>query len=167
MYLKEFNQLSASNKKAMLRHCVNISSWVDAITQHEAFNSIEQLLSFAWQQAQSWSWNEIKQSLDLHPRIGERKAHQTLSEKEQAFSDKEQAAIKIDHKTQKALEQGNQAYEKKFGFIFLIKAYGLNAEEILIALNYRLNNDLKTEQKIVHQQLMEIALLRLSKEIQS
>lgn len=63
--------------------------------------------------------------------------------------------------------KGNLAYEKKFDFIFLIRAAGRSSEEILTALNYRLVNDLDTEKRIVHQQLLEIALLRLAQEIDS
>ena len=66
-----------------------------------------------------------------------------------------------------ALLKANLAYEKKFDFIFLIRAAGRSSEEILTALEYRLVNDLDTEKRIVHQQLLEIALLRLAQEIDS
>ena len=88
-----------------------------------------------------------------------------LSEKEQAFSHQEQSAIKQSTETQHALLQGNITYEKKFGHIFLIRAMCLDQTEILQALKYRLLNDPETEQRIVKQQLGEIAMLRLSQEL--
>ena len=60
---------------------------------------------------------------------------------------------------------GNQAYEERFGQVFLIRAAGRSAEEILAALESRLTNDEKTEQSIVADQLRQIALLRLSKAV--
>ena len=83
------------------------------------------------------------------------------------FSDREQATLNADQETLDAIYQGNLAYEKKYGFIFLIKASGLNSQQILTALNYRLKNDPDIEKRIVHQQLLEIALLRLKQEVET
>ncbi len=44
----------------------------------------------------------------------------------------------------------------------MIRALGLDHSEILQALKYRLLNDVETEQRIVKQQLSEIAILRLT-----
>nr|MBP8207251.1 OHCU decarboxylase [Acinetobacter sp.] len=82
-------------------------------------------------------------------------------------SDREQATLNSDQETLDAIYQGNLAYEKKYGFIFLIKASGLNSQQILTALNYRLKNDPDIEKRIVHQQLLEIALLRLKQEVEA
>ena len=167
MLLSEFNQASIEQKKAFLLHCVHISSWANEIAQHSDFESKEALLNFAEQRARNWSWEEIFAALNTHPRIGEKKAKQELSQQEQAFSNREQSRISHDQEILDALYEGNVTYEKKFGFIFLIKASGLESEQILTALKYRLVNDAETEQRIVHQQLLEIALLRLTQEIEA
>ncbi len=96
-----------------------------------------------------------------------KKAKVELTEQEANFSDREQSGVKQDEYTQRALFEGNVAYEQKFGFIFLIKAAGLSSEQILCALQQRLQHDLETEKKIVHEQLAAIALLRLSQGIQA
>ena len=83
------------------------------------------------------------------------------------FSDREQATLNSDQETLDAIYQGNLTYEKKYGFIFLIKASGLNSQQILTALNYRLKNDPDIEKRIVHQQLLEIALLRLKQAVEA
>lgn len=167
MLLNDFNQLSADHKKGLLLQCVHIPRWGEDISQHEPFTSIEALLDFAKQQARSWQWEEILAALNTHPRIGEKQAKQQLSVKEQAFSSREQAKITLDEEIQEALYKGNVAYEKKFGFIFLIRAAGLSSEDILTALKYRLVNEPELEKRIVHQQLSEIALLRLSQELEA
>ncbi len=165
MHLAEFNQASETDVKTFLKHCVQIESWVNELSAQRPYVSIEALLSQAKQQASTWKWSEIKHALDNHPRIGEKKAQADLSAQEQGFSDREQASISSDEETQEALLAGNIAYEKKYGYIFLIKASGLKSEDVLQALHYRLMNDPDTEQRIVHQQLSEIALLRLTQEL--
>ena len=62
---------------------------------------------------------------------------------------------------QQALREGNLAYEERFGRVFLIRAAGRSAEEILSTLQERLRNDADAEDRIVAEQLREIALLRL------
>ncbi len=167
MQLTELNQAPAQDLKTFLKHCVQIESWAEAIVEQRPFLNLEQLFATAKYQINSWSWQEISDALSNHPRIGEKKAQAELSMAEQAFSKKEQAAIKSDQETQALLLKGNADYEKKFGHIFLIKAAGLNSQEVLQALKYRLFNDVETEQRIVKQQLGEIALLRLEQEIQA
>ena len=167
MLLSEFNQTLAHDLNHVLMHCVQIERWAIEIGQQRPFTSIEALLQYAEKQAKTWTWDEILAALNTHPRIGEKKAKLELSAKEQQFSDQEQAALNPDEETLEAIYKGNVAYEKKYGYIFLIKASGLNSEQILTALNYRLVNDPDIEKRIVHQQLLEIALLRLSQEVQA
>lgn len=167
MRLSEFNQAPIDAIQVLLQYCVHIERWSKTITEQRPFATQKTLLEFAKIQASTWTWDEIFSALNTHPRIGEKKAQAKLSEKEKAFSEREQSALAPNQETLNELYQGNVAYEKKFGFIFLIKASGLDSQQILTALNYRLVNDLETEKRIVHQQLLEIALLRLEQEVQA
>ena len=167
MLISEFNQGSSNEISLRLNHCVHIPRWANEILQQRPFDLVTDLLQFAEQRARTWTWDEILNALNTHPRIGEKKATVELSEQEQKFSQHEQAALSANEEMREAIYQGNVAYEKKFGFIFLIKASGLNSEQILTALNDRLVNDTETEKQIVHQQILEIALLRLEQEIQA
>lgn len=167
MYISEFNQLSLAQAQTLLKQCVNIPSWLISLSEHRPYESKHSLIQFAQKQTSSWTWHEVKTSLDSHPRIGEKQAKQQLSAKEQTLSDREQAGISQDSTTLDALHEGNLAYEAKFGFIFLIKAAGLSGEDILEKIQQRLQNDIETEKDIVKQQLAEIAVLRLDQEITS
>jgi 2-oxo-4-hydroxy-4-carboxy-5-ureidoimidazoline decarboxylase len=60
-----------------------------------------------------------------------------------------------------ALRNGNRAYEEKFGRVFLIRAAGRSADDILASLQTRLQNSPEAEDDVVAEQLREIALLRL------
>ncbi|MFV5403483.1 MULTISPECIES: 2-oxo-4-hydroxy-4-carboxy-5-ureidoimidazoline decarboxylase [unclassified Acinetobacter] len=165
MQLFEFNQASTEEAMIFLKHCVQIPSWSTELVAKRPYASLEEVLSAAQQQAATWNWDEIKAALDNHPRIGEKKAQAELSEIEKDFSHHEQSGIAADDDTRLALLKGNLAYEKKYGFIFLIKAAGLSSEDVLHALTSRLLNDPEIEKCIVHQQLAEIALSRLAQEL--
>ena len=167
MQLVEFNQASPQDAISFLKHCVQIPSWSTEIAAQRPYASIEAVMEAAKQQGATWTWEEIKAALDNHPRIGEKKAQAELSEIEKSFSNREQSSITADEETQLALLKGNIAYEKKYGHIFLIKAFGLTSEDVLQALKYRLVNDPEIEKRIVHNQLAEIALLRLSQELKA
>ncbi|NOZ97038.1 MAG: 2-oxo-4-hydroxy-4-carboxy-5-ureidoimidazoline decarboxylase [Gammaproteobacteria bacterium] len=163
----EFNYAATHQITPLLSACVHIPSWIDGLSQQRPYASTQALLDAATQQSQNWTWTEIETALATHPRIGEKKAKAELTEREAQFSDREQSGVKQDAQTQQALFEGNVAYEQKFGFIFLIKAAGLSSEQILSSLQQRLQHDLETEKKIVHEQLAAIALLRLSQGIQA
>jgi 2-oxo-4-hydroxy-4-carboxy-5-ureidoimidazoline decarboxylase len=70
--------------------------------------------------------------------------------------------VVADEDVQRRLQEGNRAYEQRFGRVFLIQAAARSAEEILASLQSRLSNDEDTERSIVADQLREIALLRLA-----
>lgn len=69
--------------------------------------------------------------------------------------------MSTDADVQSRLVDGNRAYEKRFGHVFLIRAAGRSSEEILAALEERLTNDPETEKAVMADQLRQIAVLRL------
>lgn len=163
--LSQFNQLDNQAAKQLLQNCVHIPSWIDTLTAQRPFASIETLYTTAQAQSQTWTWDEVKHALDQHPRIGQKQAVKALNEKEQSFSTNEQGKLQLNQAVIQALAKGNQDYENKFGYIFLIRAKGRSSEEILAELQRRLNNTSKQEQIEVSEQLTQIALLRLQQEI--
>ena len=167
MQLSEFNQASPAAILALLKQCVHIERWATELESKRPFQTVDDVLAAAKVQTDTWSWAEIHRALATHPRIGEKQAKQTLTDKEENFSKAEQAAVSKDQTTQDALLAGNLAYEAQFDFIFLIRAAGRNSQQILTALHERLKHDLDTEKMIVKQELSEIALLRLARELQA
>lgn len=159
MKLAEFNEADRADASAVLRPCIDIQRWVDQIADARPFASGDALLGFARDAASPFTPDEVDAALAHHPRIGERPtaatAEASMSRSEQAGVDPEDAAAA------EALAAGNRAYEEKFGRVFLIRAAGRTAPEILAALNERLANSPAQEDIIVAQQLREIALLRL------
>ena len=95
-------------------------------------------------------------ALAHHPRIGER-ARGTSTEA--ALSRTEQPHL--DAEIAEQLAAANEAYEARFGRVFLIRAAGRSAPEILAELQRRLTLSPDDEEAVAIDQLREIAKLRL------
>ena len=159
MKLAEFNIADQAAAQAALRPCIDISRWVEAVAGARPFSSRDELLDFAAQAANPFTPGEVEAAMAHHPRIGERP---TAASTEASMSRSEQAGVDpADADVAEALARGNREYEEKFGRVFLIRAAGRSAQDILAALNQRLSNSPEQEDRIVAQQLREIAVLRL------
>ncbi|GBU14197.1 OHCU decarboxylase [Enterobacterales bacterium] len=158
MTLNEFNALSKYDAVALLRPLVNIPAWATMVCAARPFYSLEQAIRVAENAAQLWQPEDIQRALAMHPRIGERAAG---ASKEAQLSRGEQATLNIAHQQSiDALQQGNLAYEQRFGQVFLIRAKGRSTQEILENLQRRLLNSPQTEQGETAEQLRQITLLR-------
>jgi 2-oxo-4-hydroxy-4-carboxy-5-ureidoimidazoline decarboxylase len=103
------------------------------------------------------SWDDIAESMNAHPRIGERAAGGGWSAAEQS------GAASAGDQVRQGLAEGNLAYEKRFGHVFLICASGLSGQEMLTQLQARLGNDPETERAVVRGELLKITQLRMTK----
>jgi 2-oxo-4-hydroxy-4-carboxy-5-ureidoimidazoline decarboxylase len=100
---------------------------------------------------------DLEQALAGHPRIGERHGADDRSRREQA------GVHGADPATIQALADGNQAYERRFGHIYLVCATGRSAGELLALLRERLGNDPGTEWGMVRRELANINRIRLAR----
>lgn len=159
MLLTEFNEASRPSAVAVLRPCVDVQRWCEQIADARPFASKDALMGAARRAASPFTNEEVEEALAQHPKIGEQASgdgrEAAMSRSEQAGVDASDAAVMA------ALAAGNLAYERKFGRVFLIRAAGRSAAEILTVLRQRLDNDASEEDRIVAEQLREIALLRL------
>lgn len=158
MTLKSFNEATPDAAQQLLRPCVDVPRWINEIADARPFGSEAGLLRFAEQAAPHWTEEEIDGALAHHPRIGERAEGASA---EASHSRREQSGVSTSDETARQLIAGNQAYEEKFGRVFLIRAAGRSAEDILAVLNQRLENTPEQELPIIAAQLREIAVLRL------
>lgn len=159
MTLDEFNEADRDAAVAWLRPCVDITRWCEELADWRPYASVDDLVARAEVAAEPFTVDEVDAAIAHHPRIGERargeRAEASMSRAEQAGVDPNDAAIAD------ALAEGNRAYEQRFGRVFLIRAAGRSAQEILDTLTQRLANTPAEEQLVVAGQLREIAVLRL------
>lgn len=159
MQLKEFNAASRREAVDLLRPCLDIPRWLNELADGRPYCSLEELLAAGRTAANPFTRAEIEAALAHHPRIGERALGRST---EARLSRSEQAGLGVAYAAiEQALAEGNLAYERKFGRVFLIRAAGRSREEILAALHARLRHTGEEEQSITGQQLREIAVLRL------
>jgi 2-oxo-4-hydroxy-4-carboxy-5-ureidoimidazoline decarboxylase len=72
----------------------------------------------------------------------------------------------VKHATQETLEAlaaGNDAYERRFGYIFIVCATGKSAAEMLVLLQARMPNEPSQEIRIARGEQAKITRLRLEK----
>lgn len=164
-WLNSLSQEQAANE---LLQCCGSKRWVEAVVSRRPYSSLETLLTTAdevWWSLQPGDWLEAFQS---HPKIGERKAATSVSEQSRQWSGQEQAGVSdASRDIVDSLAVLNQAYDEKFGFIFIICATGKSSEEMLSALRARLANDRPAELPIAAAEQGKITQLRLKKLITS
>jgi 2-oxo-4-hydroxy-4-carboxy-5-ureidoimidazoline decarboxylase len=148
-----FNVLPAAEATERLLTCLAVPRWAADVVDGRPYADFAALTKQAEAAAAALTDDEVAAALARHPRIGERAG----AGHDAAFSAREQAAVASDDE----LTAGNKEYERRFGRVFLIRAAGRTAPEILAELRRELDNDEATERAETVAQLREIALLRL------
>jgi 2-oxo-4-hydroxy-4-carboxy-5-ureidoimidazoline decarboxylase len=162
MLLTEFNSRTRDAAVDVVKPALDIPRWYDAIVDGRPYASIEALTDAAAQVAAPLTADEIDRALAHHPRIGERAEGQSA---EAAHARSEQSGV--DASAADALAAGNRAYEETFDRVFLVRAAGRSADDILALLKLRLGNTPEEELAVIDQQLREIAALRLAGAIET
>jgi len=142
-----------------LLECLSVPRWADDVLAGVPYVDRATLLARADEAARTLTDDELEQALAGHPRIGERAA----AAHNAAASAKEQAGVVSTGSTDvtERLAAGNAAYEGRFGRVFLIRAAGRTADQILAELERRLGNDDAAERAETVDNLRQIAMLRL------
>jgi 2-oxo-4-hydroxy-4-carboxy-5-ureidoimidazoline decarboxylase len=165
MRLDRFNTLGAAEAAATLRAVNGSSAWVAAMLAGRPFPSVDLLLAASDAASRQLGPDDVDEALADHPRIGERHSGDGESAR---LSQREQSAVsRAGEDVLAALASGNRAYEERFGRVFLIRAAGRDAGDILGELRRRLANDPASEDVEVARQLAEITRLRLEEAIVS
>ena len=158
MSIADFNDLPADEAGDRLAACLPVPRWVDTVRDGRPYAAWPALEEAAATAATHLDAAELETALAGHPRIGERAG----AGHDRAFSSREQSGVdRSDADVAQRLADGNAAYEARFDRVFLIRAAGRDAAEILAELERRLGNDDDTERRETIEQLRQIALLRL------
>lgn len=155
MRLEEFNALPAAAVEPVLRGCADVDRWVRSLLESRPYADLPELLARG-RAAADWSDAELDAALAQHPRIGE-----TATRDDGGASAREQAGVTVADRA--AFAEANRRYEERFGRIYLVRASGRTAPELLELLELRLTHDDETELAVTKEQLGEIALLRLQR----
>jgi OHCU decarboxylase len=162
--LARWNTLPMEEAVAQIISCCGSRAWARRMAAHRPFHDEAALVTVSddiWRSLSPSDWMEAFRS---HPRIGESVSEGSSEEISATWAKHEQRTIsEAQSITKTALAQGNRAYEKKFGHIFIICATGKSAPEMLDSLTRRLENDSETELSEAAEQQRQITQLRLRK----
>ena len=162
--LNWINALPAKECEAAFMKCCGSKKWAESMTLSRPFASTEILKATAQKIWESLSSQDQREVFGHHPRIGDLRSLEKRFKDTHAHSTAEQSGIKgAPQDVLLKLAQGNEAYEKKFGYLFLVCASGKSAEQMLAMLNARLQNDVATEFRSAMIEQAKITQLRLDK----
>jgi len=157
--LDRFNAEPAERAQELLRTCNAAPSFAARVAAGRPYDSAEALVGRAEQVSRALPWDEVAAALAAHPRIGDRvegsSAEATASRREQSAMGTADATVRD------RVLAGNRAYEERFDQVFLIRAAGRSAEEVLAELERRLGNAPEAERAEVTEQLAQITALRV------
>ena len=164
MTLKELNNLPENEVLKQFSICCGASKWTEQMINSCPFQNKNELLKMAEETWFSLSGQDWLEAFSHHPKIGNIRSLQSKFQKTAKLSESEQKSIShVSEDILKEIAEGNQLYEKKFGYIFIVCATGKTAEEMLVLINERLKNDPEAELLIAANEQNKITRLRLGK----
>ncbi|MFF1868928.1 2-oxo-4-hydroxy-4-carboxy-5-ureidoimidazoline decarboxylase [Streptomyces sp. CB03911] len=147
---------AAELEKTLLEICSS-PRWAGAVASARPWSDREALLAANAAAMAALTVPDLADAMAGHARIGRPKAGDATSEREQAGIHGVDTALLAD------LQEANDAYEAKFGHVFLICATGRTAATMLAALRERFPNDAATEAEIVRGELRKINDIRINR----
>jgi 2-oxo-4-hydroxy-4-carboxy-5-ureidoimidazoline decarboxylase len=161
---QQLDDASEAEARQRLSRCCGSRLWVDRMIARRPFGSGDGLLQAArdvWFALDPADWLE---AFSHHPKIGDRDALRARFASTRALSEREQSGVAgAREEVLAALAEGNAAYERRFGYIFIVCATGKSADEMLGLLRGRLDNDPPRELQIAAAEQAKITELRLTR----
>ena len=160
--LRWLNSVPANAARKILLNCCGSTKWCEAMLSQRPNATVRHLLEAAEQSFNALDPEDWKQAFAAHPQIGQKKID--ASGQAQRWSEQEQAgAASASWGIRKGLEQRNQEYRSRFGYIFIVCATDRSVDNMLAMLEERLHNDPGTELKVAASEQRKITKLRLQK----
>jgi 2-oxo-4-hydroxy-4-carboxy-5-ureidoimidazoline decarboxylase len=162
MSLEQINAAESDAASYLFRQCCSSESWIERMIAGRPYASRQALLDAADTQWQSLTEADFLQAFDGHPKIGDVSSLKARYANTKTLAAGEQAGVgAADASVIEELARGNQAYQDKFGFIFIVCATGKSAQEMSDLLQARLKNDRATEIENAAEEQRKIFQLRL------
>mmetsp|Transcript_17322 Transcript_17322/g.28447 ORF Transcript_17322/g.28447 Transcript_17322/m.28447 type:complete len:148 (+) Transcript_17322:165-608(+) len=135
------------------------------MVQRRPYRTVEEILDTA---DRIW-WHELDradvlESFGHHPKIGDIGTLRAKYADTKVWAENEQSGMnQAAEDTLQELAKGNQDYERKFGYIFIICATGKTATQMNDMLQARLPNDRETEIHVAMGEESKIIQIRMQK----
>jgi 2-oxo-4-hydroxy-4-carboxy-5-ureidoimidazoline decarboxylase len=163
MTLKEFNSLAPGVVESELFRCCGCTRWVKKLMEGFPFKSLNDLKKYSDEQWSNCTNSDFLEAFSHHPRIGDKAKSEKLSATKDWAEEEQSGVDRNDLSILEQLAEANIAYEKKFGFIFIVCATGKTSEEMLAIIRQRMKNDIETEINAAAAEQNKITHLRIDK----
>jgi 2-oxo-4-hydroxy-4-carboxy-5-ureidoimidazoline decarboxylase len=164
MTIAEFDHLPKEKKRELLLQCCGSNCWADkmlSIFPFEDLVELEEAAEEKWYECNEEDW---KEAFDHHPKIGDMDSLKQKFTAIKTWAEGEQAGFATtSEEVLKEMQESNDQYQKKFGFIYIVSATGKTATKLLSTIKDRLNNSAENEIKIAAEEQNKITQLRLQK----
>ena len=164
MTINEFDHLDKIKKRELLMQCCGSAAWIDKMIKAdwaEDLVDLEVIAEEKWWQCTKDDWEE---AFTHHPKIGDINSLKKKFANTSGLAANEQAGVNTAaDDVIVALAAGNDEYEQKFGFIFIVCATGKSAKEMLEILQSRLHNTIDDELEVAAGEQLKIMKIRLAK----
>ena len=164
MTIQDLNALNTQELKNVLFKCCGSSKWVERMSAYFPVQDEEKLFQEAeqiWYDLEEADWLE---AFTHHPKIGDLNSLKEKFASTSQWAAGEQASVNTaTEEVLRELAEGNQLYEEKFGFIFIVCATGKSAKEMLTLLRNRFPNSPEEELKNAMVEQNKITKIRLEK----
>lgn len=150
--------------RAALLKCCGSSIWTEQMLARRPFSDAAAVFAAAEEINRTLTPTDWLEAFAAHPKIGDIDSLRTKFASTADWTSNEQRGVQnADEATLHGLADGNRAYEKRFGHIFIVCATGKTADEMLELLLARLGNYPDIELGIAAGEQAKITRLRLEK----
>jgi 2-oxo-4-hydroxy-4-carboxy-5-ureidoimidazoline decarboxylase len=166
--LDKVNDLTEEQAKEEFMRCCGSARWAGKMAAGRPYMGEDELFHYSdkiWFDLGKEDWLE---AFSHHPKIGDIESLSKKFADTKQWAEGEQSGVNAaSREILQELADGNQAYEDKFGYIFIVCATGKTAGEMLEILKERLNNTPETEIKTAMKEQNKITHIRLEKLLNS
>lgn len=144
--------------------CCGSARWAARMAKSRPYASVDDACAAADAHWREMLQDDFLEAFRAHPKIGDPDSAQSASAESRATAAREQSGVNhASRETLNELARCNAAYEKKFGFIFIVCASGKSAEQMLTMLQSRIENGRDAEIENAGEEQRKIMQLRLRK----
>ena len=164
MTLEELNALDTAAATETFGTCCTSDTWIKGMVEARPFSSVEAAQDVALDIWSKCEEADLLQAFEGHPKIGDVSSLRKKYANTKGLASNEQSGVNVaTEEVLQALADGNNEYDEKNGFIFIVYATGKSAAEMLEILQGRLPNDRETELMNAAVEQSKITALRINK----
>jgi len=164
MNITDLNSLDEQAASNSFGTCCTSVAWIEGMVQARPFKDVDHAQQAALDVWANCEEKDFLQAFEGHPKIGDVSSLRKKYANTKGLASNEQSGVNdANEAVLQALCDGNNEYDDRNGFIFIVYATGKSAAQMLEILQARLPNDRDTELKNAALEQSKITALRINK----